>query len=468
MRSAEYGVRNKANITLILFVISLMYLSCFRSCASANDTWNASGRLDLRGVEALQKDSVNEEPGVSGLIKLDANSSLWKVHSWLEGGRDGAVREPVQDHSLFKNYDTVYQSNPYYLEFKELYLGYSSPQLDLRAGIQRFAWGRLDEYPLNDFLNPWDYSQFLVKPLEDRKIGVPSVYASMNTGDWTCDAVWVPVFVPYRLPQPYERWSGISIASALSRIPDAEIVPAEPDLPDHRIENGNIGFRVRRSGNSEWALNLFNGYDARPVFKTTELVINPQPGKVLIDPGYVPDFHRISVIGMDAAAIRGSLSLRLEAAYTFGRYFNIKRELWGYPSVTAPGVYPLNESEIKSDTLDYGIGADYRLFEDVTLIMQAQQSMIMDRPETLYERKVETILWMNVKAGWLNQKLETNVSVAYNPEHGAWMGKVKAWYVFTDSWKAGITAIDLTGPSQSLFGRYSRNDQVEAELVFVW
>jgi len=43
-----------------------------------------------------------------------------------------------------------------------------------------------------------------------------------------------------------------------------------------------------------------------------------------------------------------------------------------------------------------------------------------------------------------------------------------AWYVLTDSWKTGITAIKLTGLSQSLFGRYSRNDQVEGELVYSW
>lgn len=446
----------------------LLLLFCCSPASFAGDRLSASGAFGLRGIESLQKDSVQEQPGLSGLIKLDASDTSWKFHSWLEGGRDGAVRTPAQDHSLFKNYEEVYQDNPHYLEFKELYLGYSSPQLDFRAGIQRFAWGRLDEYPPNDLLNPWDYSQFLRKPLEDRKIGVPSVSASVVTGDWSYDAVWIPVFVPYRLPLPEERWSGIAGSSALSQIPNAEIAPAEPDLPEHRLENGSIGFRMRRSGDIDWALNLFNGYDPRPVFKTTALVINPQPDGVLIDPGYAPDFHRISVIGLDGAEILGEWSIRLEASYTFGRYFNTKRELWGYPSSLPPGVYSLNSSEHRSDTLDYGIGADYRLFEDATLIMQAQQTLILNRPQTLYERKLETFFWISVKAGWMNRKVETTVSVAYNPEHGAFMEKAGAWYIFTDSWKAGITALNLTGPSQSLFGRYSLNDQVEAELAYSW
>ena len=349
-----------------------------------------------------------------------------------------------------------------------MYLSHTAGDIDIRAGIQRFAWGRLDEYPSNDLLNPWDYTQFLVKPLEDRKIGVPSVSAIVNKGDWTFDTVWVPVFVPYRLPLPNERWSGISGASALSQIPNVEIVPAEPDLPSRTIGNGSIALRARHAGEVEWALNFFHGYDPKPVFRTTALVIDPQPGEVLIDPGYTPDFHKITSFGVDAAAVTGAWSLRAEAAYILNRYYNIRSELWGYPTVLAPGVYPLNPIEHKSDELDYGIGADYRLFEDGLLTLQAQQTIIIHRPDTLYERKAETILWANLKAGWMNQKVETNLSVAYNPEHGATMVKANVWYVFTDSWKAGIIAIDLNGPPQSIFGRYAQNDQVAAELVYSW
>lgn len=448
---------------------SLIYLVLFIASPSiAEESYNTSGRLDVRGVAAQNGDTMKEEPGFTGRIKIDTPQSSWRFHSWLEGGWDGTVTRPAQDKKLFKNYDEVYQSNTPYLEFKELYLSHTTGDIDIRAGIQRFAWGRLDEYPSNDLLNPWDYTQFLLKPLEDRKIGVPSVSAIVNKGDWTFDTIWVPVFVPYRLPLPDERWSGISGASALSQIPNVEIVPAEPDLPSRTIGNGSIALRARHSGEVEWALNFFHGYDPKPVFKTTALVIDPQPGEVLIDPGYTPDFHKITSFGVDAAAVSGAWSLRAEAAYILNRYYNIRRELWGYPTVLAPGIYPLNPIEHKSDELDYGIGVDYRLFEDGLLTMQAQQTIIIHRPDTLYERTAETILWANLKAGWMNQKVETNLSVAYNPEHGATMVKANVWYVFTDSWKAGIIAIDLNGPPQSIFGRYAQNDQFAAELAYSW
>jgi len=452
---------NKYLIAFFLLFFSVSY-------CMAGDFLSVSGRLDLRGGLALDSDSVKENPSFTGRLKIDTPPSKWYFHSWLEGGWDGSVKHPVRDHALLKTWDGVYQSNTPWLEFKELYLAYSADDFEVRAGIQRFAWGRLDEYPINDLLNPWDYTRFILPSLEDRKIGVPSLSANLNKGNWSLDMVWIPLFVPYRLPQPNERWFGDSAISDLTGIPGAEVVPREPDLPPYTLENSEFGLRLRHSGDMDWALNLFHGYDPRPVFKTTALSILPQSGKTVIDPGFVPDFHKTTVIGLDTATIFGDWSLRAEAAWTFNRYLTIRQELWGYPAVPALGIFPLNPNEVKSDTFDYGVGADYRLAEDCVLTAQAQQTALINRPGTLYEHRFETLLWANIKVFWLNQKVESNINIAYNPEHGDGMARANAWYVFTDSWKAGLTAVTFTGPSQSLFGRFSRNDQVEGELRYSW
>jgi hypothetical protein len=448
---------------LLLAVIDFLPFPSF-----AEEPYSLAGRLNFRGIQASESDSVKEDPSLEGRIKLDSTLSSWRFHSRLEGGWDGSVKRPARDRSLFKNYDEVYQSNTPYLEFKELYLSYSSRDLELRTGLQRFAWGRIDEYPPNDLLNPWDYTQFPRKQLEDRKIGVPSLSAILNKENWAFETVWVPVFVPYRLSMPDERWSGISIASAFNQIPNADIVVKEPDLPDRSFENGSIGMRMKHFGAVEWTLNLFHGYDPRPVFKTTALSIIQAGGTIVIDPGYVPDFHRISTVGIDAAIVKGDLSLRAEIAYAFNRYVNIRNELWGYPANPSPGVFPLNPVEQKHDTVDYGIGADYRLFEDGQLTVQVQQTMTLGNIGLLYERKFETILYANLKASFMNQKIETNLSGAYNPEHGDRMSKTNAWYVFSDAWKAGLTYIAFAGPAQSFLGRYSRNDEVEADIIYSW
>lgn len=456
------GFRRFAVIVLVL----LVFLPA--RPLKAEDSVSISGRVTMQGVWALDPNTTKEDPSLIGRVVMDARKSGWRLRSWIEGGWDGLVADPRRDYSLFKNFSEVYQDNTPYLEVKELFVERSIEAVDVRVGVQRFAWGRLDEYPINDLFNPWDYTRFILKPIEDRKIGVPSLSASLNRESLVYRLVWVPWLVPYRLPKAQERWSVVSAGSALVNIPNARVDLQEPDLPARTLENGSVGFRMERMGEIEWAMNFFHGFDPRPVFKTTALRITPSEGRLLIDPGFVPSFHKITSAGMDAAAVRGDWSFRAEAAFAFNRVFNVRQELWGYPPIPVLGLTPLKPIEIERNSLDYGLAVDYRLFEDGLLTLQAQQTWIMDRPASLYEREIETLCWANLRVGWMNQKIETSLNLAYNPEHGASMVKPSATYIFSDSWKLGIMAVLLDGPPQSIFGRYARNDQIEMALVYSW
>ena len=449
--------------------VAVILMMIFTSVCFADDFLTTSGNVQLHGVVPFHSSSASEYPSLLGKLKVDTTPPKWRFHMWLEGGWDGTVEHPSARDSIIKSWNAVYQTNTPFLDFKELYGAYSSELLEIRAGIQRFSWGRLDEYPVNDLLNPWDYTQFLRKPLEDRKIGVPAVSARLAQNAWSMEAVWLPYYVGYRLPLLTERWSGTTeISEWADRYSFVTVDHKEPDYPSRGIDNSSVGLRLQKSGTIDWGVTFFHGYDTRPVFKTTELVISMTSTGVLVDPGFVPDFHKITSIGGDAAMVIGNLSLRAEAAYARGRMFNTKYELWGYPSNPTVGTYPLNPNEHTSDTLEYGIGADYRLFEDCILTMQAQQTYIFDRPDALFDRQFETIVWANLKNGFINQKIETNLNFAYNPEHADAMAKANAWYILTDHWKVGLTVVGFWGPSQSLFGRYSKNDQLELDLVFSW
>jgi len=430
------------------------------------DAISTSGRVSLRGVASLDNANVGENPSFTGRLEVDARPAGWRLHSLVEGGWDGAVADQESDQLLFKGYSQVYQDHSPFVEIKELYLQRGTAALDCRIGVQRFSWGRLDEYPVNDLLNPWDYNRFLVKPLEERKIGVPSVSIEMNRQDWTSQLVWVPWFVPYRLPEFDARWSVVPAAGGLG--PETQVIAREPDLPARTLGNGSLGVRIQHADQIDWALNFFNGFDPRPVFKTRPLTVTQAGDQGLVDPGLMPSFHRITTLVADGATILGDWSLRAEAAFSYGRTFNVRQELWGYPAVLAPDEFPLNQSEISRNTLDYGIGADYRLIEDWFLTLQAQQTEIFNRPDTLYERERETLLWVNLKVSWLNQRIETNLNIACNPEHGATMVRPSASYVLTDTWKVSINGLLLAGPSQSIFGRYGANDQIEVILTKTW
>jgi hypothetical protein len=434
----------------------------------AEDGISVSGRLSSLATWALDDSSNKEDPSLTGRLVIDARESSWRLYTWLEGGWVGAVASQNHDHALLKDLDTAYQDNSPYLEAKELYAERALAGIEARVGIQRFSWGRLDEYPINDLFNPWDYRQFLVKSLEERKIGVPAVSATMSRSDWSGQFVWVPWLVPYRLPGPDERWSLVPATSAFSETSGPAFMPLEPDLPARNLQNGSVGLRLQSLGEVEWAVNLFHGFDPRPTFGVTALTTTGTNHGQDTTFGIVPSFHKITSIGLDAAMVTGEWSLRAETAYACNRVFTIGRELWETSISSASNPSLLSSMEVTSDTLDYGVAADYRPFEDGLLTLQAQQSLILDRPATLYDQTVETLLWANLKVGWLNQKVETSLNLAWNPEHGATMIKAGAYYVLTDFWKIGLTGLLLDGPPQSIFGRYAMNDQVVLEVVYSW
>ena len=412
-----------------------------------------SGRLTLAADYAVDQESASEDPFVAARLLIDDQMFAWTLHGWFEG--EWVLSAAGQQAVAVKRFDRVYGNESRPFDCKELYAGRSLAGIDWQAGIQRFSWGRLDEFPINDFFNPWDYDQFIIKPLEERKIGVPALSASLDRLDWSAQLVWVPWFVPYRLSASGSRW-------AVTSSPE----PHEPDLPARTLENSAVGVRLQQLGEIDGALNIFHGIDPRPVFGLAGEGLN------LLDEAEaqgepVPALHPITVVGMDGATVTGPVSLRAEAAWTYDRVFTIRPEYWraAGDNLTSDA---LSSIERERNTFDYGIAADYRPFEDGVLTVQAQQTAILSRPETLYERAFETLLWVNLRKDWFNQRVETSGNFAYNPEHGASMFRTSLTYVLTDAWKTTLSAVFLDGPPLSLFGRYAMNDQIRLEVVYQW
>ena len=418
----------------------------------AEDAFTVSGRLKLSEDYAVDRHSKRENPEWAARLILDDQRTAWHLHAWMEGSWE--LNQDDQQVTAFKYFDRVYGNEPRSFDPKELFAERKAMGIDWRMGVQRFSWGRLDEYPINDLFNPWEYDQFIIKPMEERKIGVPAVSAGFGRLDWSAQLVWVPWLVPYRLPSPESRWA-------------LTATDQEPDLPARTLDNGAFGVRVQWMSEIESALSFFHGYDPRPVFgRTFRAGIDSKTGWGGFD--FVPAFHKITSVGMDAATVIGPVSLRGETAWTSNRVFNIHPALWSDSELQSLETSGLSSIERECDTLDYGLAADYRPFEDGLLTLQAQQTAMLSRPDSLYERPFETLLWANLKVDWLNQKVETHGNLAYNPEHGASMIRAGVTYVFTDSWKTNLTAVILSGPPQSLFGRYAINDQIRLELVYQW
>ena len=63
--------------------------------------------------------------------------------------------------------------------------------MDVRLGLQKVAWGKLDRSQPNDLINPSNYIDPLMDDEAERKIGVPALQASYYFPE-----SWLPVGRP--------------------------------------------------------------------------------------------------------------------------------------------------------------------------------------------------------------------------------------------------------------------------------
>lgn len=195
---------------------------------------------------------------------------------------------------------------------RELYARIALGPADIRLGKQIIAWGRADALNPTDNLSPDDLT-LLVPDDDDQKEGVPGALAALTTSGTTLTAVWLADFQGHTLP----------------------VGPVQTREPRNVAAQGAV--RLERSGGRvDWSVSYFSGLDLLPD----------------IDSAFVFSYHRLHVVGADAAVALGRYGVRAEAAWlgtedrdgrdpeiknptfyavvgadrTFGGYFNVNAQ----------------------------------------------------------------------------------------------------------------------------------------------
>jgi hypothetical protein len=122
------------------------------------------------------------------------------------------------------NFNHAFQNLSPSLDLSAAYAELHLHSADLRAGVQSFAWGKLDGIVPTDVITPRDYHDPLLHEFEAAKVAIPAVQATAYPPDLDCLAltqlrvslVYVPLAVPARLPLPDERWFPPTVASSAS------------------------------------------------------------------------------------------------------------------------------------------------------------------------------------------------------------------------------------------------------------
>ena len=150
----------------------------FALAARAADIPGTDGRITAGGyLDGLAVADTGGGPQQRPGALLDLHFD-GVAYPWLRGHVDLRTRigGPFEGgHPGIYNFVHEFQNRTPSLEFSEAYTDVHLRRADLRVGIQKVAWGKLDGVPPTDVVNPRDYHDPIVEDFEERKIGVPAV-----------------------------------------------------------------------------------------------------------------------------------------------------------------------------------------------------------------------------------------------------------------------------------------------------
>jgi len=495
----------RARPFLIAVVLGAVVLPGAHAFSTSDMAFSISGSLEGSAILRLDRDTPKEDPSTELGIELRGDLASWcSLKVVAQGLNDGTVMDPTSG-KLFKEFDTIYQDRNPSINIDEAYVDFYGGSVDVRLGIQKFAWGRLDEINPTDNLNTEDFSQGGTNDESERKIGVPSLKGNVYTDLVNVELAWIPRYVPYRMPTPEERWfpgvfkppALIDTGTAIGGIP-TRTTYRDIDLPPFTLENSQGGIRLMKYVKG-WDLSIsyYTGYDIMPLSRAdVDLVVSLESLLALdyllrADITLEPRIERMHVYGMDFTTTVGSFTLRGEGAYFRGKYYNRKMD-----SLLADEVSRQRQEELfrgflteflasggaasqqtfrfepdlglQLDSFKYGLGIDY-LHGDTTVSAQCIQEFIpdydVDKPVYFNKKGLDTLLTFQVKQFFLQNTMEIDLSFAYNIEYRGILVKPNFKYRFTDDLHLTLSALIIDGPyPDSLLGQFKDNDQVAASL----
>jgi len=467
----------------------------------------ASGYVDGLAVAEIggprQRPQALAELSLLGKITQNLRTQLTlrgRAGGPFEGGHPGVM-----------NLVHEFQNRSPSLEVNEAWAELRLGNAQVRAGIQKFAWGKLDGTPPTDVLTPRDLHDPLVRDIEESKIGIPAVQltyylppvAALDLSELRASLVYIPIAVPARLALVQERWFPPSIASSNLAFTEREAeeifrgvdftgpvrVPVNLRTLNARapkqLDAGGIAGRLGGTVlQMDWSVSHYTGPETGP---NADLDVSVRcrtcptafPAGRL--PAHVRSFLRqehdiIHMTGADASRPFGGATVRAEVAVFQDRpYLRISRDL--IARALEPDVLvryagrllggqrarvPLQPLFPDRDSVEWGIGADYLIEGFLPLVQVNQVIFTDDGPDQLLSNP-ETRILGSVRKRFLQDTLELEVRGVYAIERGAWFVYPRVAYRAGDHWRLRLGYLAVGGPLTSMIGQFHANDEFVLE-----
>ncbi len=511
-----------------LLAIATVAATLVSSVHAAPGPLRAEGRIGLLGVGRFDADSPNQSPELR--VDLDVAQKVSPRVRWQAGLVARAGGPPRDPGGGVFDLGASFQNLAPSLEIGETWLSLRDHGVEVKAGLQKFYWGRLDGSRPNDLLNPHDFEDPALDEDRERKIAVPALAI-----DWTVprsaavpDAsrltlVWQPFDVPWRYPLPAERWF-----APAARAPAELAVGAIADTPcpcdvsvTQRARNtapparnggsGNYGIRFgARGAGIDWAAVVFDGYDPMPSFAVPvrldglggaanarrAAALAPQvrernggtaPGlapsadmeaaafPLEATTDIVPAYRRFASFGGDAATEIFEWTVRGETALQLGRPFpfslaEVTRRLLADPTAIArlgAGETVTRNAFAERDAIAWGIGAD-TFFGPWMPLIELTQVALLDNDAHLLVPDIDTRLTARLARTLLDETVDVELMATQAFEQGAGLTRARVGWAFARGARIEAGLIAIWGRAASPIGQYHDNDEVYARLQWAF
>ena len=376
---------------------------------------------------------------VRNIAQFEASGSLSTNISYKASAR--AYYDAVFD--LTDNYpELVRQDQESEAVLRDFYMDFSLGDWDLRAGRQGIVWGEAIGLFFADIVNAKDLREFVLPEFEYIRKPQWAADLEYTRGNFHLELVWIPVpeFHDFGLPG--------------SEFPQAFPIPQGTaalfngvDEPSAGLSNSETGARVSYLADG-WDLSVFHFYtwDKFPTnFRTVAA-----PGLYV----FSPEHKRINITGATFAKEYGGAVLKGELVYYHGKRFSVLDE------TDLDGV-------VEKDYLDYLLGVDYTFFDRYDFNFQFMQRVIFAFDDNIFrEERVRSSASVWFKTGFLDDRLEPELTIISSIEELDMLLRAKLNYKFAESWQARIGLDIFDGPLEGLFGQYRDRDRVYAEVRY--
>ncbi|MDD5722542.1 MAG: hypothetical protein PHY29_02250 [Syntrophales bacterium] len=414
-----------------------------------NEKNEIRNRLQLRyGTEKLYLFSV---------------SNLYLFQTYLNERADDHYAYS-KDHRVSRNLRISSQEAE--LSFDELYLNYGRGNFRLRAGNQIYGWGTADAFNPTSYFNPSDMREILFRDDDENKAGVPSLSGMFFLGDYTLEAVFVPMHIPTIMAPEGNFWA-LSIDDSLP----LPIIFDEPEELGADIDNVGYGARLSTSaGGIDISVSGYRGPDKNPLFLPYKIIFQ---GATPVAVEIRPQSSIVTMFGFDLSAVLGDFVLQFEAAYSPDKGGIVEQRGTSLPGLILP--FEVDRSHY----LSYATGFNYfiplsRLIEghtgDTVFTFEWFQSKYLKGG--LYAPPITDIVSCKFEDSYFDGRVKTTIKGIFDTKHG---GKV-LWpgiaYDFQNGFliEVGYAAIlgdrGATWDSDSIFYYFKDNDLLMGKVCY--